>query len=140
MTDVALVLHKLRRLREQIALVRARRPESAEVLATDLVVRDALAMALLVAVQEVVDIAYHVAADSGWGVPTSHADALDALARHAAIRPETAATVAGVARMRNRIAHGYASVDHPRLWAELPAGLDSLEAFAKEIAASLPRE
>lgn len=66
MTDVELVLHKLRRLREQIALVRTRRPAAKETLESDLVVRDALALALLVATPEAVDIAYHVAADSGW--------------------------------------------------------------------------
>lgn len=132
MTDVELVLHKLRRLREQLALVRERRPEAADVLTTDLVLRDALALALLVATQEVVDIAYHMAADSGWGVPKSHADALELLAKHGVLRPETAASVTVVARVRNRIAHGYASVDHQMLWIELPAGLDTLEAFARE--------
>ena len=138
MTDVALILLKLRRLREQLALVRQRRPASAAVLTTDLVVRDALALALLVATQEAVDIAYHVAADSGWGVPKSHADAVDLLAKNGVVGPETAAAVTGVAKMRDRIAHGYASVDHERLWAELPQGLDALEAFAREVAAWLP--
>ncbi len=38
--------------------------------------------------------------------------------------------VTGVAGVRSRIAHGYASVDHARLWAELPAGLDALALFA----------
>ena len=46
--------------------------------------------------------------------------------------------VTGVARVRNRIAHGYASVDHARLWAELPAGLDALALFAVRVAAWLP--
>ena len=138
MTDVALILHKLRRLREHVALVRERRPASPGVLATDLVVRDALALALLVATQEAVDIAYHVAADSGWGVPKSHGDAVELLAKNGVLGASTATGVTGVAKMRNRIAHGYASVDHERLWAELPQGLDALEAFAREVAAWLP--
>ncbi len=139
MTDVALVLHKLRRLGEQLALVRERRPSSADVLASDLVLRDALALALLVATQDAVDVAYHVAADSGWGAPASHADALALLASRGAIGAETARRVTGVARMRNRIAHGYASIDFGKLWAELPDGLDALETYAREIAAWVSR-
>jgi hypothetical protein len=34
---------------------------------------------------------------------------------------------------------GYASVDLERLWAELPAGLETLERFAEAIAAYLDR-
>jgi uncharacterized protein YutE (UPF0331/DUF86 family) len=40
--------------------------------------------------------------------------------------------------MRNRIAHGYASVDHQRLWRELPDGLRALEAFGAAVTAWLP--
>ena len=40
--------------------------------------------------------------------------------------------------MRNRIAHGYASVDHERLWGELPDGLRALDAFAAAVAVWLP--
>lgn len=37
--------------------------------------------------------------------------------------------------LRNRLAHGYGSVDVERLWQELPAGLDALDRFAAAIAA-----
>jgi uncharacterized protein YutE (UPF0331/DUF86 family) len=137
-TDAPLVLHKLRRLAEQIALLRQRRPAGPEVLATDLLLRDGIALALLVACQEVVDVAYHVVADEGWGVPSSHADALALLAQHGVIDGATAASVSGVVRARNRIAHGYASVDHARLWAELPDGIAHLERFSREVARWLP--
>ena len=138
MTDVGLVLHKLQRLNENIALVRQRRPPAADRLAADLVLRDAMALALLVAVQEAIDIAYHLAADEGWGVPDSHAAAFDMLASQGVLDADLAGRVTSVARVRNRIAHGYASVDHTRLWHELPDGLDALEAFARNVAAWLP--
>ena len=95
-------------------------------------------LALLVACQEVVDIAYHVVADEGWGVPTSHSDAFESLAQHSVITTETAEAISKVARARNRIAHGYASIDHARLWTELPDGLVTLERFSREVAAWLP--
>lgn len=140
MTDVGLILHKLQRLREQLALVRSRRPDSADVLMNDLLLRDALALALLVAVQESIDIAYHVVADEGWGIPDSQAAAFELLAEHGVMDRALALALGGVARLRNRIAHGYAAIDHARIWAELPAGLDHLEAFVQRVAAWLPAE
>jgi uncharacterized protein YutE (UPF0331/DUF86 family) len=140
MTDVGLILHKLQRLRDQVALARDRRPDAAEVLTRDLVLCDALALAFLVAVQECVDIAYHVAAEERWGVPDSHAAAFELLADHGVLDRELVTALTGTARVRNRIAHGYASVDHVRMWEELPAGLESLEAFCTRVAAWLPPE
>jgi uncharacterized protein with HEPN domain len=40
--------------------------------------------------------------------------------------------------VRHRIAHGYATLDVERIWAELPAGLDVLDAYARAIARFLP--
>jgi uncharacterized protein YutE (UPF0331/DUF86 family) len=140
MIDGGLILYKLQRLREQVETVRERRPEAPEDLATDLVLRDAMALAFLVAVQECVDIAYHLAAEQGWGVPDSHAAAFDLLAAHGVLDAELAATLTGVARVRNRIAHGYATVDHARMWTELPAGLSGLELFVTRVAAWLPND
>jgi uncharacterized protein YutE (UPF0331/DUF86 family) len=138
MTDVGLVLAKLQRLNQQISLVRARRPNSADVLATDLILRDALALALMVALQEAIDIAYHVVADEGWGVPDSHRAAFDMLAAHGVVSEDLARRLSGVASLRNRIAHGYASVEHARLWQELPEGLTALDEFKGAIARFLP--
>jgi uncharacterized protein YutE (UPF0331/DUF86 family) len=138
MTDVGLILLKLQRLREQIVLVRARRPAAPEVLSTDLVLRDALALALMVALQEGIDIAYHIAADEGWGMPDSQRAAFDLLATHGVLEPELAQRVAAGASLRNRIAHGYAALEHERLWRELPDGLRALEAFVAAVAAWLP--
>lgn len=138
MTDIGLVLHKLQRLAEQVALLRARRPPVADVLDHDLILRDAMALALLVALQEAIDIAYHLAADEGWGVPDSYSGAFELLANHGVLNAELAQRMSLAARMRNRIAHGYASMDHARLWRELPDGIGAMEDFARAVAAWLP--
>jgi uncharacterized protein YutE (UPF0331/DUF86 family) len=138
-TDPLLVLRKLSLLREHLDRVRRRRPPSVDTLRDDVDRQDALAMSLLVAVQEAVDIAMHVAADEAWGLPPSHAGAFDLLASHGVISPAHARELAGTVAVRNRIAHGYASVDLERLWAELPAGLETLERFAEAIAAYVDR-
>lgn len=134
MTDPGLVLHKLGVLREHIERVRRRRPASVELLRTDIDRQDALAMSLLVAVQEAIDVAFHIVADERWGVPSSYADGFELLARHAVIDPRLAEELARVVGVRHRIVHGYASVDADRLWSELPAGLDTLDRYALAIA------
>ncbi|MCC7541043.1 MAG: DUF86 domain-containing protein [Deltaproteobacteria bacterium] len=138
MTDVELVLLKLSRLRDFVQLARSRRPPSAEQLEADLERRDALALAVLVAAQEAVDVAYHVASDEGWGLPDSHGAAFDLLVAHGVLDVEIANAVRQVVRVRNRIAHGYASIDHARIWHELPEGLDALERYAAAVARWLP--
>jgi uncharacterized protein YutE (UPF0331/DUF86 family) len=133
-TDPGLVLHKLGVLREHVERVRRRRPASAALLRADVDRQDALAMSLLVAVQEAIDVAFHIVADEGWGVPSSYADGFDLLARHAVIDSGLAGELARVVGVRHRIAHGYASIDADRLWSELPAGLDTLDRYALAIA------
>lgn len=134
MTDRLIVLKKLAMLREHAGRVRRRRPASCEVFEADIDIQDAVALSFLVAVQEANDIAMHLAADEGWGLPGSYAEAFELLARNHVVTAEHARELAAVASVRNRIAHGYASVDPGRFWAELPAGLDALDRYVEAIA------
>lgn len=133
MTDPAIVLRKLSALREHTARMRRRRPEHPEQLRDDVDLQDALSMSLLVCVRTALDIALHVAADEGLGVPATYAEGFRFLANHGTIDAETARRLAGMAALRNRIAHGYASVDFERVWGELPAGIVAFDAFAGAI-------
>ena len=96
--------------------------------------QDALALSLLVALQEAADIALHIASDEGWGVATSYASSFDLLARRGVIDEDLAARLVGVAALRNRVAHGYAAVDVERIWREVPDGVATLRAYAGAIA------
>jgi uncharacterized protein YutE (UPF0331/DUF86 family) len=53
------------------------------------------------------------------------------------LAPDLVNELSAATAMRNRIAHGYASVDHQRLWQELPSGLRALDAVAAAVAAWL---
>lgn len=134
MTDAILVLRKLTILREHADRVRRRRPDDARVFRDDVDLQDSLALSLLVATQEALDIAMHVCADEGWGVPGSYAESFEILARHSVIDAELARDLGRVTAVRNRIAHGYATVDVDRIHAEVPAGLRALDAYAAAIA------
>ena len=135
MTDRILVLKKLSLLREHIGRVRRRRSATRETFEADVDMQDATSLSFIVAVQEATDIALHIAADEGWGISGSYAESFHLLAQHGVIGAEQAAALALAAAVRNRIAHGYASLDAGRFWDELPAGVTALEELARAVAA-----
>ena len=138
MTDRAVVLQKLATLRDHLGRVRRRRPATADAFRQDLDLQDAVSLSLLVAIQEAVDIAFHLSADEGWGVPASNAESFEMLSRHGVIDAGLAAEMAAAVGLRNRIVHGYASVDVDRLWNEIPTGLSAMERFVAAIARFVP--
>lgn len=142
MTDPILVLRKLTVLREHAERVRRRRVDDLEAFRADTDLQDALALSLLVAIQEALDIAMHICADEGWGIPASYGDSFEILARHRVIDAALAGDLARMTALRNRIAHGYASVDVDRIHAEVPAGLGALDRYATAVAVHTdpPRE
>lgn len=133
MTDKELVLRKIAMMREHLDRARRRRPPTLATLQADVDMQDALVLSLMVALQEAIDVAFHIAADEGWGLPPSNAAAFGILGEHGVIDPGTATELATTVRLRNRIAHGYATLDLPRMWAELPDGLTLLDAYARAI-------
>jgi uncharacterized protein YutE (UPF0331/DUF86 family) len=140
MTDPAIVLRKLAALRDHTARLRRRRPGRAEELRADVDLQDALAMSLVVAVQSALDVAMHIASDDGLGVPATYAEAFTVLARHGIVGEPTSDSLSRMAALRNRIAHGYATVDFKRIWAELPVGLQAFDEFAQAIGQHLGKK
>lgn len=139
MSDRAIVMRKLSAIADHVARLRRRRPEQVERLREDVDLQDALAMSLVVCVQSALDIALHIAADEGYGVPATYAEAFQLLAEHGVLVGNTSRRLGAMAALRNRIAHGYASVDFARIWQELPDGIAAFDAFASEIAQHLGR-
>ena len=137
MTDRDVVFRKLTSMREHVARMRRRRSDDRELFRADIDRQDAIGMSLLVAVQDALDIALHMASDEGWGVPASYAESFGLLASHKVIDGALALALANMATLRNRLAHGYGSVDMDRIWSELPSGLAALDAFASAIALRL---
>lgn len=139
MTDAEIVLRKLSVLRDHLARARRRRPANADLLVADQDLQDALCMSLLVAIQEAIDTAFHIAADEGWGVPASNAEAFEILSRNGVLSAELARAMGNAAALRSQIAHGYATIDLPRLWTEIPAGLHALDRYVAKVAELLQR-
>ena len=66
MTNVALVARKLAILNEHLRRLHERRPDDLSALKADQLLQDAIALSVLVVVQEAMDIALHIASDEGW--------------------------------------------------------------------------
>jgi uncharacterized protein YutE (UPF0331/DUF86 family) len=138
-TNVELVTRKLALLDDHLRRLRERRPADPGVFERDLLLQDAVALSVLVAVQEAMDIALHIASDEQWELADSYRESFAVLERHGVIDPSLATSLGAASQLRNRIAHGYASLDARRLWHELPAGIEAFTAFAGAIAAFLHR-
>jgi uncharacterized protein YutE (UPF0331/DUF86 family) len=138
-TNIALVARKLALLQEHLRRLRERRPATVDAFKADTLLQDAVALSVLVVVQEAVDIALHIASDEGWELAASYRDAFVVLERHGLLDTATSEALSGAAQLRNRIAHGYSSLDVERLWSDLPLGVAAFSTFASRIAAFVSR-
>jgi len=133
-TNVPLVTRKLAIIDDHLRRLAERRLDAFK---KDTVLQDAIAMGVLVIVQEAMDVAFHIASDEGWELAGTYREAFAVLATHGVIDAPLAASLAGMAQLRNRIAHGYASVDVERLWTELPAGMAAGRGFVAAVSGFL---
>lgn len=96
--------------------------------------RDLALFYLFLAIQECIDLAAHWVADAGWDPADDAASTFDVLADRAVITRDEAATLRQATGLRNRIAHGYAQIDYPRVRGEALDGLPVLRRFLLAVA------
>jgi uncharacterized protein YutE (UPF0331/DUF86 family) len=96
---------------------------------SDVKSRDLATFYLFLTIQECIDLAAHWVADAGWEVPDEAGTTFDLLAEHGAFDQDLAVALRGAVGLRNRIAHGYGSVDHQRVHQEYRVGAEALRAF-----------
>lgn len=89
---------------------------------------------LFLAIQECMDLAAHWVAYAGWGTADDAASAFDVLADRGAIDRDLATRMRGAVGLRNRIAHGYAMINHARVQGEFQAGSAALRRFLAAVA------
>ena len=102
----------------------------------DVRARDLASFYLFLAIQECIDLAAHWVADSGWAPPEDAGSTFDILTEQHAIPRDLAEVMKEAAGLRNRIAHGYAELDHARLHAEFREGAAALRRFLTAVAAA----
>jgi uncharacterized protein YutE (UPF0331/DUF86 family) len=96
--------------------------------------QDLASFYLFLAIQECIDLAAHWVSDEGWGSPDDAVSTFLLLADRRAIDRDLAEGLRGAAGLRNRIAHGYSTVNHARIQSEYQEGIASLRRFLAAVA------
>ncbi len=89
---------------------------------------------LFLSIQECIDLAAHWIAEEGWPPADEAGATFDILATYNHITPQHATELRAATGLRNRIAHGYARVDHGRMMKEYPSGVSALREFLVVVA------
>ncbi len=100
----------------------------------DLRGRDLTAFYFQLAIQDCIDLASHWVSEAGWPPPDDAGSAFDALADHGVVSRELATVLREAVGLRNLIAHGYAAVDHGRLFEEVREASPLLKRFLVRLA------
>jgi uncharacterized protein YutE (UPF0331/DUF86 family) len=130
-----ILLRKLVACRDRIARIRAALPAEPRAISTDERLEAFISFNLFLLVQDAVDLAAHLIAERGLGVPDSHRGAFEILAGKQILSREAAEGMGALASLRNRIAHAYGELDPVRMVREAPAGLEIAASFLDELAA-----
>ncbi len=114
MTDVAMMLERLKKLAQYLEFLEKEKSLTYEQYVQNQTAQFAVERALQLAIQVVVDIATHILSTSGNLVPDDYRDAILKLAQAGVIPSDYASRIAGMAGFRNVLVHQYVSID-PRL-------------------------
>ncbi len=96
--------------------------------------RDLACFYLFLAIQDCIDVAAHWVADEDWGAPDDVGAVFDILRDKGLIDAELAHGMRGATGLRNRIAHGYGTLDPERIWKEYRQGGKLVRDFLAAIA------
>ena len=129
MTGVV-VARKIAEIRNRTARVRELLPADAEQFLAHRTEAEALILNLFLALQKCTDLAMHLVADRGLGVPGDARGAFDSLVRAGLVDPPLGARLAAAVGLRNRIALEYSQLDLARVYEAARDDLGDLEAFA----------
>lgn len=132
-----LLIKKLLASRVRIAKLRSALPVVAEDVLKDERLEAYISFGLFLLIQDAVDLAAHLIAARGLGVPSSQRESFEILVQAGLIGRELAAEMGQIAALRNRIAHSYGEVDPVRVVREAPTGLSIVERFLDEVATSV---
>jgi uncharacterized protein YutE (UPF0331/DUF86 family) len=117
-------------IRSRTMRVRELLPQTVEEFVSRRTEAEALILNLYLALQECSDLALHLVADRGLGVPGEPRAAFEALARAGVVDPARARKLGGAIGLRNRIAHEYGTLDLAKVFEAVRRDLGDLDDFA----------
>ena len=125
---------KIADLRARVARVRELLPPDEDTFLAHRTEAEALILNLYLALQGASDLALHVVADRGLGVPADARSAFEILARGGIVPTDLARSLAAAIGLRNRIAHEYGALDLTLVYEAARDDLGDLLALAAAIA------
>lgn len=134
MVNPDIVSRKLAKAEHWLSDAEVRLSEPRELFLSRAETRDLATFYLFLAMQETIDLAAHWVADAGWDSPEDAGGTFDVLASRDAIPQLLADQLRAMAGLRNRIAHGYATVQHDRLYEEAREGIPAIRKFLVAVA------
>lgn len=132
-----LLLRKALACRNRIEKIRAALPADPNQILADERLEAFVAFNIFLLVQDAVDLAAHLVAARGLGVPGSHRETFETLAAAGILSRESAEAMGQMAALRNRVAHAYGDLDPVRMVREAPTGLEMVGRFLDELAGCL---
>jgi uncharacterized protein YutE (UPF0331/DUF86 family) len=134
MVDEPRVIQLLRRITDDVMVLRQRAQGGGEALLNDRDRLDATKYSLVTALEGCIRVAQHVAASEGWEPPATNADAFRVLADHDVIDRELGGRLGRAAGFRNLLIHQYADIDDKRVVGHLDS-LGDLDVFVDSVLA-----
>jgi uncharacterized protein YutE (UPF0331/DUF86 family) len=129
---------KIAAIHARTSRVRELMPATVEEFLTHRTEAEALILNLFLALQECSDLALHLVADLGLGVPGEPRAAFESLERAGVLDAALARKLSAAVGLRNRIAHEYGALDLARVYEAVQRDLADLDDFAAAAAERLP--
>lgn len=127
---------KIAAIRGRTARVRELLPATVDAFLSRRTEAEALMLNLFLALQECSDLALHLVAGLGLGVPGEARAAFDLLARNDLIPAPLARKLSAAVGLRDRIAHEYGGLDLRKVYAAARDDLGDLDAYVNAVAST----
>jgi len=137
--DRSVVEQKLESLRRCIERVHAKTPANADILVADFDLQDIISLNLSRAVQLCVDIGAHLISESDAPSPETMGQTFDTLAQTGVLNAELALRLKKAVGFRNIAVHNYDAINWNIVYTIVKDHLSDFSAFAKVVAARIPK-
>lgn len=132
--DVDKLRQKAALIREKLRLLREVRKEGREAFLESSTAEAATTRYLQIAIESVVDVAHHLIARKGWGLPKTYQEAIDLAMREGFLPAERAEAFRRLVTFRNRAVHLYDMPKAGEVWDVLENYLEDLDTVLGAVA------
>ena len=134
MVDRYVVTARIAKIREYVALLRRIRGMADERhFMSDPLIYGNAERYLQLAIQAVLDISHHIAADRNLALPADSKSLFDLLARQRVVSRRLSVKLAAMAGFRNVLVHEYLEIDRRRVYRALATELRDFESFIRAV-------